>query len=287
MNKSSLAFSLSLLCTLALSANSANAQYEGEYSPKFSPDGKYVAYHKNGKDISWDVMVKNLDTNEVTQVTQTTKMEVDPAWSPGGSKLVYSSRNDNDWDIYIYNLKRKTAEPLIINPGKDNAPMFSPDGQSVVFISERSGLSQLHRLNLADNQIEQLTDTGRPISHPSFSLDGSYIIFDQYYKNADGKGGRSKIFQLDLQTKQVTQLYANTGSAMSGKRVGNYLYITTNKAGNWDIVKVDLKSKKETPVANEVVNEMKANFSFSPKKQIAYSRFDKNGVSKVVVKALN
>lgn len=260
-------------------------KYEGEYSPSFSPDGKYLAYHKNSEKMHWDIVVQDVHSGEVKQITDHAGMEVDPSWSADSTQLVYAARVKGDWDIYLYDMKTGKSEILVENPGMDNAPKWSPDGKSIAFVSSRGGSPQLYLLNLADKKLTQLTLLDNGLSHPAWTADGKSIIFDQFFKNTDGKGGRSEIYQVDIANKQVQRLYGNKGSSISAKRIGDTLYVTTNVSGNWDIVKVDLKTAKETPVANEAVNEMKASIHPGSNK-VSYSRFNDKGVAQVTVKSL-
>ena len=72
---------------------------------------------------------------------------------------------------------------------------------------------------------------------------------------------------------------------MAAKRVGDQLYVTNNANGDWDIVKVDLKSGKETRLTEAGTNEMKATISLATG-QIAWSAQNSEGVFEVQVKSL-
>lgn len=273
------------LVVLTLSPQSSAGKYDGEYSPTWSPDGKYLAYHKNGHGFVWDMVIKNLDSGEVTNITNSQSMEVDGAFSPDGNQLVYSARHDKDWNIYIYDIHAKQTHELVNNQGKDNDPMWSADGKSVLFISDRSGISQIHKIDLHTKIINQLTNTSRAISHLSLSDDGKYAIFDQYFEVASEgakKPGRSKIYQLNLESLAVEHLYSGPGSSMSGHKVGHSLYFSNNRAGNWDIYRVDLNTGEEQQVIDGPSNEMKGVIDASAE-QIAFSYFAPQGGAKIKV----
>ena len=273
------------LVVLTLSPPAKAGKYDGEYSPTWSPDGKYLAYHKNGHGFVWDMVIKNLDSGEVTNITNSQSMEVDGAFSPDGKQLVYSARHDTDWNIYVYDLHAKQTHELVINQGKDNDPIWSADGKSVLFISDRSGISQLHKIDLHTKAITQLTNTTRAISHLSLSDDGQYAIFDQYFevtREGAKKSGRSKIYQLNLKSLAIEHLYSGPGSSMSGNKVGHSLYFSNNRVGNWDIYRVDLNTGEEQRIIDGPSNEMKGAIDASAE-QIAFSYFAPQGGAKVKV----
>lgn len=274
-----------VLVILTLSPPSKAGKYDGEYSPTWSADGQYLAYHKNGHGYVWDMVIKNLHSGEVTNITNSQSMEVDGAFSPDGKKLVYAARQQKDWNLHIYDLHSKQSSELVVNGGKDNDPIWSADGKSVLFISDRSGLSQIYKINLYSKIITQLTDTKRPISHLSISDDGLFATFDQYFEwvdEAGKKARRSKIYQLDLKSLEIEHLYSGPGSSMSGHKQGHQLYFTNNRKGNWDIYRVDLNTGIEQQVIGGPNNEMKGALDASGKR-IAFSYFAPQGGAKVKV----
>ena len=259
-------------------------KYEGEYSPAWSPDGQHLAYHKNSDQMSWDIVIKNVATGQVEQITKNDGMDVDASWSPDGSKLVFASTSKGNWDIHLYDLKTKALTVLIEHQGKDISPKWSPDGKSIMFLSARNGDQQLYLMDVHSKKVEQLTDTGKNINHPSWSSDGQYIQFDQYFKYQYGEGGRSKIYQLNMADKKVSHLFSQQGSSIAAKRLGGQLYVSNNKRGNWDIYQVDLDTGKVTALTNGTTNEMKATI-FKGKK-MAYSGANAAGVAEVKIEKL-
>ncbi len=71
--------------------------------------------------------------------------ELDPALSPDGALLAYSSLDGGNWDIWIRDLSRGRAgdPPLRVtrHPAADRRPCWSPDGKHLVFVSSREEAS--------------------------------------------------------------------------------------------------------------------------------------------------
>lgn len=273
------------LALILFSTSSVAVKNAGEYSPVFSPDGKSLAYHKNSENISWDIVIRDIHSGDEKQITDTPGFEVDADWSPDGKRLVFAASDGQDWDIQMYDLQKNTLEVLVQNPGLDHSPSFSKDGKTVLFLSKRNGAKQIFGVDIHTKAVKQLSNTGKEINHPSMSADGRFLLFDQYFENAAGEGGRSKIFQLDVKTNEVSFLYEAPGSTIAAQRNGDMLYVTNNAGGNWDIVQVNLKTGESIAVAGEPVNEMKASISPDGDK-MAYSLFNNDGTAKVAIKPL-
>jgi len=70
---------------------------------------------------------------------------MDPTWSPDGSKLAFvSSREDHSF-IGIYDFKKETIDWISPGVDRDGYPVWSPDGKRVAFIRFPGGLSMSFR----------------------------------------------------------------------------------------------------------------------------------------------
>ena len=67
-------------------------------------------------------------------------MTLDPAWSPDGSRVAFSSHHDrDDWEIYVMNADGTGLTRLTESVADDRSPGWSPDGLTIVFESDRDG----------------------------------------------------------------------------------------------------------------------------------------------------
>jgi TolB protein len=266
-----------IICT---SHNAAAAvKNEGEYSPEFSPNGEYIAYHANSAEHFFDVFVKHIATGKTHNITQNQAYDTDASWSPNSQKLVFSSSQSGQWDIYLYDIKSKASSLLITDPSMDNQPIWSPDGKSIAFLSRREGNSQIYIYDMHSKQQKRLSHTEHAIFHPNWSEDGRSIVFDQ---NIDGK---SSIYQLNVASGHSEKLYEGTGSSIAAELRHNKLYVTTKPAQGWDIIAVDLISKKITNLAVTPADEMKANIDLK-RKRMVYSKTDSAGIPKLEIQSL-
>jgi Tol biopolymer transport system component len=154
----------------------------GIVRPVISPDGKQVAFAALG-DI-WTMKIGS----KPTRLTHDRFLDADPAWSPDGTKLVFSSDRAEmgNLDLWTHNLttgaeKRLTAEPLA-----DYGANWSPDGQRIAFLSMLPH-QQGAAVDVVDVESGKITQyyraPARIPSNPTWSADGKTLIVaahDQY-----------------------------------------------------------------------------------------------------------
>ena len=189
--------------------------------PALSPDGTKVAFVRFG-DLSTsstalsttEIYVMNADgSGTPTQLTNNAAVDINPAWSPDGNKLVFESNRDGNEEIYMMKAEDKDGDGngenlkrLTNNPAFDQTPAWSPDGNTIAFASTRiGGGNEVFVMDsdpdtsddaTADTSYKQLTNAPGPDIQPSFSPDGTHIAFvstrdgdfDIWVVNADGFG---------------------------------------------------------------------------------------------------
>lgn len=261
-----------LMMAILMSASNAFAvPNEGEYGPAWSPDGRFLAYHKNSEGIFWDLMIKDLSSGETMQVSDNPGYDTGASWAPDSSKLVFSSSRNGNRDIFIYDLETGQTNPLIEHEAMDNQAVWSPDGKAIAFLSRRHGSSQLYLYEFKNKSITQLTDNQGQVFHPSWTADSQSIVYDQ------SEDKLSRIYRLDLATGKQEFLYSNNSSAISASLKGKWLTLTTNKAGNWDIIRVNLITKEEEKLVFSDNNEIKGVWD-AKGHRLAYSHQNESGV---------
>lgn len=107
-----------------------------EYAPRWSPDGRYLAYTAlQGEFFGPRVHLVDMTTGEdrVLSVTGVFFRIDDLTWSPDGAAVAYSALYDDGQRIYVQDLSTREEVVLLPDvPGDQQNPRWSPDGESLL-----------------------------------------------------------------------------------------------------------------------------------------------------------
>src|SRR5207302_1135718 len=107
----------------------------------------------------------------------------EPAFSPDGSRIAFTSTRDGQPEIYIMDADGTSAARLTNSPGADGDASFTADGQAVVYHSRRTGHRQIFLQPITSSDAVQLTQEPADNSQPTVSPAGETIAF---VSNRDG-----------------------------------------------------------------------------------------------------
>jgi TolB protein len=152
-------------------------------SPKFSPDGKllaYTSYHPGNPNL----YVTNWQEAKFTSaISRHPGLNLAPAWSPDGKTMAITLSVDNNPDLYLINKKGTILSRLTKNTGINVSPTWSPDGKHIAFVSDRSGTPQVYVMNIKTKAVRRITFQGNDNTEPSWSPDGEWITYSGLYES--------------------------------------------------------------------------------------------------------
>ena len=104
--------------------------------------------------------------------------DVEPAWSPDGTKLLFSSNRFGRYEVFLMNADGSGQANLTSEPAVDDRePAWSPDGQRIVFTRYAAGCSTLVVIDLFGSNIAELDPTPDCERRPDWSPNGGAIAF--------------------------------------------------------------------------------------------------------------
>jgi Tol biopolymer transport system component len=141
--------------------------------PDWSPDGQKIVFTRHSvsdnqqNSVTAEIYVMNVDGSGLTRLTFNTEEERGPAWSPDGSRILYSCRRNSgvlppppalaDFELCIMNANGSGQVQLTDNAVSDLTATFSPDGARIVFHKTGPGQNQLWVMNADGTGETQLT----------------------------------------------------------------------------------------------------------------------------------
>lgn len=173
-----------------------------------------IAFSSN-RDGNYEIYVMNVDGTNQTRLTYTSANNTSPAWSPDGTKIVFTSDRVGNIDlngsalreIYVMNADGTNQTRLTItNDTITNIhPNWSPDGSKIAFVKQTTttdSITDIFTMNIDGSNQINLTNTGSfPQQwHPDWSSTGSEITY------AVVGGGTEGIYKMTSNGSNQTSL---------------------------------------------------------------------------------
>ena len=163
------------------------------FDPAWSPvaDSLVVAGVTAGRSDLWLVELKS---GRRQRLTDDAYDEKEPAWSPDGSRIVFSTdrgtpvvlhpkRHEGgfgEYGLYEMTMAGGEVRRVLDTAGDDHSPQWSPDGKLLGFITDYSGTPNIHVFDPADSSVTQLTDVLGGVQGMSWSRQNDRLVFSAY-----------------------------------------------------------------------------------------------------------
>jgi len=269
-----------------------------QMQPRFSPDGKYIAFtsDEDGGDNLW---IMNRDGSNAKAVSnETFRLLNSPAWSPDSNYLVgrkhyTGSRSLGAGEVWMYHKTGGKGVQLTKRPNQQKdlgEPAFSPDGKYVYFSQDATpgktfhyskdsekGIYKIKRLELATGEVEVIISGKGGAIRPTPSPDGKYLAFisrDDFQSN---------LYLYNLQSGEEIKVYDNLERDMQETWAIHGVYPTiawlpdSESIVFWDngkINQLDVNSRKSKVIDFHVKTTKKIQQALKFTQHIDQDKFD-------------
>ena len=173
------------------------------YAPRFSFDGNKVILSLATRGNS-DIYEMDLRTRRTTRLTDHPSIDTSPSYSPDGSQVTFASDRGGSQQIYVMNADGTNQQRISFGTegrrGRYATPVWSPRGDLIAFTRYAQGDGQFYiGVMKPDGTGERLLAKGFLVEAPTWAPNGRVLMyFAQSPTRADGSGGRTKLFSIDL-----------------------------------------------------------------------------------------
>jgi imidazolonepropionase-like amidohydrolase/Tol biopolymer transport system component len=263
-------------------ARSLTSGIAWDMQPRFSPDGKWIAFtsDRGGGDNLWVVPATPNEEAEPRQISKEDfRLVGSPQWSPDGQfiavrKHFTARRSLGSGEIWLYHISGSDGLQMTEKPNdqKDvGEPAFSPDGRWLYFSQDvtpgeyfeynkdpHAGIYAIKRLDRADGRIETFIARAGGAVRPTPSPDGRWLAY------VGREGLRTTLFVHDLESGAERRLYDQLDRDMQETWAIHGVYPTMAWTPDakaivfWaggKIHRIELESGKTTPIPFRVVDE--------------------------------
>jgi dipeptidyl aminopeptidase/acylaminoacyl peptidase len=174
----------------------------------------------------------------------------DPAWSPDGTKIVFTRFTGGTDEIFVMNADGTNQTNISNNAaGHDVHAGWSPDGTKIVFARAVGSNYEIYTMNPDGTNQTNISNHADTDSDPAWSPDGTKIAFTR-------SDGVAEVFVMNADGTNQTNLSNNAPDHDSspawspgGTKIAFQRF--TNAVSDWEIYTMDADGTDQTNISND------------------------------------
>ncbi|HTQ53226.1 MAG TPA: hypothetical protein VMI94_02135 [Bryobacteraceae bacterium] len=156
-----------------------------------------------------EIWVMDPDGSNQRQISHFNSLSIEPAVSPDGTKVAFTSYARGNPAIFILSTDTGRRLPFYNQVASMNAtPNFTPDGKQLLYSSTASGWAQIYIANIDGSNLKRISDTRALEVEPKVNpKTGTEIAF------VSGRSGPQQIYRMNIDGTDVQRLTNGEGEA--------------------------------------------------------------------------
>jgi TolB protein len=167
------------------------------FAPRFSADGNKVIMSM-AKDSNSEIYTMDLRSRTVKRLTNHSAIDTSPSYSPDGKYITFNSDRGGSQQLYVMEASGAGVKRISYGKGRYATPVWSPRGDLIAFTKFTGGRFFIGVMH-PDGKGERLLAEDFLVEAPTWAPNGRVLMFfRQERTKADGSGGKSRLYSIDL-----------------------------------------------------------------------------------------
>ena len=191
-----------------------------------------------------EIWVMDPDGSNQRQISHFNSLSIEPAVSPDGTKIAFTSFARGNPAIFILSTDTGRRLPFYNQVASMNAtPDFTPDGKQLLYASTASGGAQIYSANIDGSNLHRISNTRalevEPKVNPKTGADMAFV---------SGRSGPQQIYRMNMDGTDVQRLSNGEGEASNPSWHPNgqilaFAWTRGFATGNFNVFVMDVASR--------------------------------------------